>query len=210
MYLNDGTHTYKFIVDGNWITDPANPDQMTDGTNNTNSVIRFGEAHTFRLDGFHDATNVYLAGSFNDWDGGEIAMERSFEGWQLNYILAPGTYEYKFVVDGNWISDPANTLKVGKGEFVNSVLYFKSNYTFTLRGFESAERVLISGSFNGWDEWNYQLELKDGIWSFPIYLNNGKHTYKFIVDGEWLLDPGNDLWEENEHGSGNSVLWINP
>jgi hypothetical protein len=29
-----------------------------------------------------------------------------------------------------------------------------------------------------------------------------------IVDKEWKLDPGNELWEENEYGTGNSVLWI--
>jgi hypothetical protein len=51
---------------------------------------------------------------------------------------------------------------------------------------------------------------KAGAWIFPIYLKPGKYTYKFIVDQKWILDPANDLWEDNEYGTGNSVLWIEP
>jgi len=47
-------------------------------------------------------------------------------------------------------------------------------------------------------------------WEIPLYLKPGKHTYKLIVDGEWILDPDNKLWEQNEFGTGNSVVWINP
>jgi hypothetical protein len=32
--------------------------------------------------------------------------------------------------------------------------------------------------------------------------------YKFIVDGKWILDPGNKLWEQNAENTGNSILWI--
>jgi hypothetical protein len=51
---------------------------------------------------------------------------------------------------------------------------------------------------------------KQGKWVFPMYLRPGKYTYKFRVDDKWILDPGNDLWEGNEYGTGNSVLWIEP
>jgi|GEM_PF-3177863 len=30
---------------------------------------------------------------------------------------------------------------------------------------------------------------------FPARLKPGKYTYKFVVDGKWILDPGNDLWK---------------
>jgi len=35
-----GEHQYKYIVDGNWIVDPTNPDQADDGFGGKNSVIR--------------------------------------------------------------------------------------------------------------------------------------------------------------------------
>jgi hypothetical protein len=50
----------------------------------------------------------------------------------------------------------------------------------------------------------------DGKWVIPLYLKPGKHTYKFLVDGKWIIDPANDLWENNQYGTGNSVLWIEP
>jgi len=49
-----------------------------------------------------------------------------------------------------------------------------------------------------------------GKWILPIYLQQGKYTYKFIVDGKWILDPANKLYEGNEYGTDNSVLWVEP
>jgi AMP-activated protein kinase-like protein len=37
--LAPGQYTYKFIVDGNWITDPANPKTAEDEAGNVNSVL---------------------------------------------------------------------------------------------------------------------------------------------------------------------------
>ncbi|MBK9557137.1 MAG: glycogen-binding domain-containing protein [Bacteroidetes bacterium] len=42
------------------------------------------------------------------------------------------------------------------------------------------------------------------------YLPAGKYTYKLIVDGKWMLDPGNNNTEQNEFGTGNCVLWVSP
>jgi hypothetical protein len=54
------------------------------------------------------------------------------------------------------------------------------------------------------------MVIKDGKWTLPVYLAPGKYTYKFIVDNHWITDPGNPLWEDNEYGTNNSVLWITP
>lgn len=54
------------------------------------------------------ANKVMLAGSFNKWDHTSIPLKRANkEGvWTREMVLNPGRYEYKFVVDGNWINDP--------------------------------------------------------------------------------------------------------
>jgi 1,4-alpha-glucan branching enzyme len=66
---------------------------------------------------------VVLSGSFNDWDPDALKMRRSENGWFLEMPLAGGKHLYKFVVDNNWITDPANprTETTWDG-FVNSVL----------------------------------------------------------------------------------------
>ena len=210
LYLRDGTHAYKFIVDNVWVTDPDNKLKRPDGSGNFNSVIGIGDSILFRLKGFPDAKNVVLTGNFNAWNTGELFMEKVPDGWQLGYVLGPGNYEYKFIVDGKWITDPANPNTTGSGETRNSFLALKSNYVFKLDQYLSAEKVTVTGSFNGWNEDNFVMVKKDGKWIFPIYLKPGKYTYKYKVDGKWIRDPGNDLWEDNEYGTGNSVLWIEP
>jgi hypothetical protein len=211
LFLREGTHAYKFIVDGNWITDPSNKVTRPDGRGNINSFIGTGEEYLFKLNGYPFAKKVFLMGSFNAWNPYELEMEKTDAGWQLKYSLGAGNYEYKFIVDGNkFIADPFNPYKVGRGEFTNSFLAFKANHLFTLNNYPKAYNVIITGSFNNWSEDSYQMVKKDGKWSFPLYLKPGKYTYKFIVDGQWIIDPDNKLWEENEFGTDNSVLWVEP
>lgn len=210
LYLREGTHAYKFIVDKVWITDPENKLRRPDGAGNFNSVIGIGDSVVFRLKGFPDAKNVILTGNFNAWNTGELFMEKVLDGWQLYYVLGPGNYEYKFIVDGKWMIDPANPNTTGSGEMQNSFIALKSNYIFKLDQYPAAKIVTVAGSFNGWNPDNFTMVKKDGKWTFPIYLKPGKYTYKFIIDGKWIRDPGNDLWENNEYGTGNSVLWIEP
>ncbi len=55
-----------------------------------------------------NADTVNLAGNFNDWNTSANLMERvpNSNKWRSILTLAPGTYEYKFYVDGQWVSDP--------------------------------------------------------------------------------------------------------
>ena len=66
---------------------------------------------------------VYLAGEFNGWN--PTARKMAFKGgrYAATMRLAPGEYQYKFVVDGTWCADPANADSVpnDQGTF-NSVV----------------------------------------------------------------------------------------
>ena len=53
------------------------------------------------------ATTVCVAGCFNHWQPEAKALHPSGGGrWLKETALAPGTYEYCFVVDGKWMPDP--------------------------------------------------------------------------------------------------------
>jgi len=210
LYLREGTHSYKFLVDGNWMTDPANKVVRPDGSGNQNSFLGIGDTLFFTLKGYPNAKKVNVCGDFNAWNAEELTMNKTRGGWQLPYVLASGNYEYKFVVDGEWITDPTNPYTVGVGNSVNSYLTVKPNYYFRLEQYSDADHVIVTGSFNGWSRQDYRMDLRQGTWWFPICLKPGKYTYKFIVDNKWITDPGNELWEDNEYGTGNSVLWIDP
>ena len=59
------------------------------------------------------ARSVSVAGNFNDWQPTKHPM--TFDGkdtWHLELELPPGTYEYRFVVDGEWGDDPEAARRV--------------------------------------------------------------------------------------------------
>jgi hypothetical protein len=208
VYLSYGTHTYKFKVDGEWILDPNNKEVVENEYGTGNSVVHVGDPAKFSLKGYEDAENVYLAGSFNGWKPNDIKMKKTASGWGGTYYIAPGNYEYKFIVDGKWIPDPDNPLTHGTGEFVNSFFIYKPNYTFVLNGYPNAKSVIVTGSFNGWIHHGYKMHKNNGQWELKLFLPNGKVSYKFIVDGEWIIDPNNPDYETNQYNTNNSVIWV--
>ncbi|UCF77786.1 MAG: hypothetical protein JSW03_06645 [Candidatus Eiseniibacteriota bacterium] len=76
-----------------------------------------------------DARAVYLAGEFNNWAPDQDLMTKGEDGvFRIIKQLTPGSYEYKFVVDGTWKEDPSNPAKKADpyGGF-NSVLVVLEN-----------------------------------------------------------------------------------
>jgi len=68
-----------------------------------------------------NAQSVALTGTFNKWDLN--LMLKHGAHWKTKLLLAPGRYEYRFVVDGKWINDP-NAKESRRNDFgsTNSVL----------------------------------------------------------------------------------------
>lgn len=208
LYLKEGMHAYRFVVDGKPITDPENPDKLTDNEGRVCSVLNVGETINFKLKGRTDAHEVDLAGDFTHWESGKLKMRKTADGWALPLVLPAGNYDYKFIVDGDWTTDPANPVHAVEGGQFNSFIAVKPNHTFKLKGHPDAKNVVLSGTFNDWNEGGYFMGKTADGWEISLYLKPGKVLYKFIADGNWLLDPENKLWEKNDEGTGNSVLWI--
>jgi 1,4-alpha-glucan branching enzyme len=78
-----------------------------------------------RFDFTHpEASEVFIAGTFNDWKPQVTPMLSLGNGrWLKVLALPPGTYEYRFVIDGEWMSDPqASRVVPNPFGSVNSVL----------------------------------------------------------------------------------------
>jgi 1,4-alpha-glucan branching enzyme len=76
---------------------------------------------------------------------------------------------------------------------------------------EAPEAGLVSlvGSFNDWDEKSHRMNKNDdGIWEKILMLYPGRYEYKFLVDGQWWNDPGNDRVCVNSFGTLNSVVEV--
>ncbi len=60
---------------------------------------------TFRIQAATDVP-VFLAGTFNDWNQESIRLEGRDGLYSVTLDLCPGSYEYKFIVNGFWTMDP--------------------------------------------------------------------------------------------------------
>src|SRR4029079_3854817 len=56
------------------------------------------------------AGRVQLVGDFNAWGADGADMEPAGPVWRKVVKLEPGRYRYRYVVDGQWQSDPLNAL----------------------------------------------------------------------------------------------------
>ncbi len=72
--------------------------------------------------------SVYVAGEFNKWDPSakKMAYKARSGVYAATVKLAPGEYQYKFVIDGTWCADPenANAVQNDQGTF-NSIVVVK-------------------------------------------------------------------------------------
>jgi 1,4-alpha-glucan branching enzyme len=72
-----------------------------------------------------------------------------------------------------------------------------------------AEKVLLSGDFNEWSERSDPMKRDvSGTWKKAKMLPQGRHEYKFMVDGEWRLDPNCRETVPNQYGTENNVIEI--
>jgi Glycogen recognition site of AMP-activated protein kinase len=205
VYIDTGTYTYRYVVDGQWMIDPGNKFVVPNDHNDFNSVVMIGEPYNFVLPGFTDKSEVFLAGSFNQWRKYEWKMQRTTTGWELPIALASGNYEFKFFIEGiGYLADGKASAENEPG----SVFVTDPNHRFTLKGFQDAKQIFVAGSFNLWSPNAYPMRKDSTGWSIDLHISKGKHLYKYIIDGKWVIDPDNPLWEENEYQTGNSILWI--
>lgn len=121
---------YKYVIDGTqWVKDPTNPNERSDGQGGVNSIISpltcedftcgaepapgkcAEEARSCALKFTYPVgseTLVELAGSMNSWK--PEPMEKKGTQW-VSYVpdqMWGEKITYKFVVDGDWRPDPNN------------------------------------------------------------------------------------------------------
>ena len=60
-----------------------------------------------------EASRVLLIGDFTHWQKRPISLRKQADGlWQTKVSLSPGTYHYRFLVDGEWCDDPECLLRI--------------------------------------------------------------------------------------------------
>lgn len=86
-------------------------------------------------------------------------------------------------------------------------------HTFVYVADQDLKTVSVAGTFNNWNKDARILEKqKDGrTWKTTYRLSPGKHSYKFVLDGDrWVTDPRAVRNEDDGNGNTNSILIILP
>lgn len=70
---------------------------------------------------------VGVAGDFNGWRPDALTARKDRNGtWKASATVPTGTYEYKFVIDGSWLTDPSCSRRtINSFGSENSVLVVK-------------------------------------------------------------------------------------
>ncbi|HEY0368006.1 MAG TPA: alpha-amylase family glycosyl hydrolase [Chthoniobacterales bacterium] len=121
--------------------------------------------------------------------------------------------KFELVVTGQTrgIIDVPISVRAGKAR-LHTVLTLSCadipTHHFVFKPATPAQKVSLAGSFNGWSGDKTPLSGPDenGEFSADVALDPGRHSYKVVVDGKWILDPANPDSEDNGLGDKNSVV----
>ena len=73
----------------------------------------------------------------------------------------------------------------------------------------SAKSVYLVGDFNGWNPASHPMRRRaDGGWFIEVQLSHGHHRYRFLVDGEPVLDPRGTGITRNDQNERVSLLAV--
>ncbi len=87
------------------------------------------------------------------------------------------------------------------------------NHEFVFVADGPLHSVSVAGTFNGWDKGKDPMKVgADGLtWRLNLSLKPGKHSYKFVLDGDrWIVDPKAFRNESDGQGNTNSILLLTP
>lgn len=105
--------------------------------------------------------SVFLAGTFNDWSTDATPMRRAEGRFEVMVPLPTGEYQYKFVADGQWITDEAAERFHPDGfGGQNSVIDVDDSYP-DLGLAPDDGRILADGLSHGQNAWERSLN-RDG------------------------------------------------
>ena len=162
---------------------------------------------------------VFIAGDFNNWSKESTKMEESEGIYKKVLYLKKGKYNYKFVVDGQWVIDEKADAFVEDGfGGKNSVVYVGNKkdidalrkVEFVYNPNHVVKEVYLVGTMNDWNLKSTRMfETSKGIYSTVILLKPGEYEYKFLEDGmHYITDNKASTFSEDGFGGKNSVVVV--
>ena len=167
-YADDDASTAKFncntYTDSHYIA-------VSPEVNGTSVTLRYAGS-------YGDTVKVY--GSMNGWNSAYTMTADSYGVYSCTLNdLAPGTYEYMLVVNGEWITDPVNGWTTADGNSAFQILDPNAvdNNTVTIR----LHYARPDGNYTNWNLWVWGLTTEAKQYDFSY--ENGEQIATVVVDG---------------------------
>ncbi len=170
---------------------------------------------------------IAVAGEFNNWSQDKWIMTKIDENrYEFRKKMADFTdefsWEFKFVINEHYWAEPEGDIENitdAKNEYGSDLHVYNlkmytahisedGNTTFFLKGYHKAKNVVVSGSFNKWNEQLFKMKKVQDGWYLTVQLKPGVYEYKFIVDSIWIEDEANPDKKPNEFGEFNSLIEV--
>ncbi|MBI3316550.1 MAG: AAA family ATPase [Candidatus Omnitrophica bacterium] len=129
--------------------------------------------------------------------------DRNSLGYQDYYNLAveflERQWEYK-LPEGKFGWDQTVATYFGPRRVSGGILFQTMSKT--------ARSVEIAGDFNRWIPEPLVRRDENGLWQKVLMMPPGDYRYKFIVDGEWQIDPFQPIQQMNSFGTLDSLVKV--
>lgn len=105
-------------------------------------------------------------------------------------------------------ADTMPIIKTKMREAIKKELPQLTGVAFSL-AMPEAKEVYLVGDFNDWKtDDSSRMEKTDNAWLKRMPLKKGDYRYRFVVDGKWVEDPRNPVYEQNPFGEMNSLIKV--
>ena len=162
---------------------------------------------------------VFLAGDFNNWSETETPLTETDGLYEKTLYLKKGKYAYKFIVDGQWLTDENADEFAGDGFGGQNSIIFVGNkkdidalrkVEFNYRPDKIVKEVYLVGSMNDWNQKaDRMFETEKGVFAITLLLKADEYHYKFIEDGmNWITDEKAASFVDDGFGGKNSVVIV--
>merc|ERR1712181_71263 len=139
-------------------------------------------------------------------------MGRYLEFVRLWFLTKPGLESEKRREEGQSVSEVNYLEQVAilratrrRQQFGDAKVEVESDDGVEFTCYGAEESVQVAGSFNDWKP--EELEQKeDGEWVATLKIDPGTHFYKYVVDGEWLVDPSKKMVTDSKGNANNVVV----
>ena len=156
-----------------------------------------------------DTVKIY--GSMNGWKTAYTMTADSYGIYSYTFEdLFPGTYEYKLVVNGEWITDPNNGWLTADGNSAFQLLDPNAvdNNTVTVK----LHYGRADGDYENWNLWVWGLTTEAKQYDFEYV--SGEYVATVVVDGRATqyisfiprYSVGENMWEAQEYGERRVML----